>query len=189
MRALVAHILPTRAEDHRGVAHAALRRHERNLLDVALQDAEAVVVVQVDAVPEQQLAHLLALGALLAPLALGRALCDGVAQLGNVLAVLAYLALDAPREGELAPLHHITLTVAVDDQLKVDRDARKGHVGVLGGVMDEAKRILLAHVLGVEAEAEERRVDHVRLAAAIGADDARHALVERADLDDAEVRL
>ncbi len=67
----------------------------------------------------------------------------------------------------------------VDDELKVDGDGAAVDVGVVLRLVDEDGDALGADLLRPVAEHEEHRVDHVRFAAAVRADDRRERFVER----------
>ena len=146
--------------------------HHRDLLHLALQDQEAVVV-EVDAALAEQLGHIGEVARLAVDHVLGRVIAAGLA-----------------RNLQAATRDHVEAAVlAVDDVLEVDSHTRILQRWVLLRGVDELGQLALPHLVRLEAEDEEHRIDHVRLAAAVGPDDRRHVLVKRPDLLLARVRL
>ena len=148
-----------------GVLGGRLGLEERDGLDLALQDEEAVVI-EVDAALAQQRADLFVLDAPLVDVVVG----------GVVLA-------GGARHRELRARDDFERLVAAGwvewcaDLAEVDAHGARLDARVLLAVVDEDAELLGADLLGAEAEDEEQRVDHVRLARAVGPDDGVEALL------------
>ena len=67
-------------------------------------------------------------------------------------------------------------THQVDDVAEVDLDRTRLRLLALG-VMDQLADVALSHLVRLEAEDEEQRVDRVALARAVGSDDGAEGLV------------
>ena len=89
-----------------------------------------------------------------------------------------FVLVDRPRQAELTVGRHAVLFAPVDDLQEVDGDFGELDVGVGAAAVDHRGELGGSGLLSAEAEHEEHRVDHVRLAASVRADDAGETLVK-----------
>ena len=130
----------------------SLRLHHGDLLNLALEDEESVVV-EVDAVMLEEVGDVGEVAGLLIDEVLGGVVAVGLA-----------------RDDEVAVGHRLeVLALLIDDLVKVHLDARVLEVAEIGRVVDELGDLVQAELLGALAEDEEHRIDDVGLAASVGA--------------------
>mmetsp|Transcript_96610 Transcript_96610/g.207268 ORF Transcript_96610/g.207268 Transcript_96610/m.207268 type:complete len:245 (+) Transcript_96610:3239-3973(+) len=148
------------------VGPLCLGLHQRDLLNLTLQDQEAIVL-EVDASLAQQLGDLCEVTHLVVDVVLRRVVAEG---------------LTAHHQDR--PLHNFVILwpiTRVDDVLKSHRDFRARAIRKSLGTMNEFRNLLQAHLFRPFAEDEEQCVDGVRFPTAVWSDDRRKALVEGAN--------
>mmetsp|Transcript_13427 Transcript_13427/g.38170 ORF Transcript_13427/g.38170 Transcript_13427/m.38170 type:complete len:295 (-) Transcript_13427:335-1219(-) len=148
------------------VGRQRLGLHERDLLHLALQDEETVVL-EVHAAGEQQLCHLREVARLPFDVVLGLVVAERLAP-----------------HGELRALHDLEVlrpVAGVHDVLEGHLHLRAARVWHLVGAVDQLGDLVQAHLLRALAEDEEHGVDGVGLATAVRTHDRREALVEGPD--------
>mmetsp|Transcript_75887 Transcript_75887/g.199864 ORF Transcript_75887/g.199864 Transcript_75887/m.199864 type:complete len:431 (+) Transcript_75887:2868-4160(+) len=140
--------------------------HQGDLLDLTLQDQEAVVL-KVHASLAEQAVDLCEVAGLAVEIVLRLVVLEGLAGDGEQRA-LDDLVVLGPAAG-------------VDDILEGDRHLGAPAIGQGARLVDQFGHLVQAHLLRALAENEEQGVDGVGLAASVRADDGGEALVEGAD--------